>query len=785
MSSRAGPNQQSPSPPSRNDLRAMTRSRQHARNSVVFTPAPQVHSYPPAVWEDDEEVYDDDDEDGCEDAVRYEHEGLSLAEEAELAEQERYGGVDPDDWMSREEALPIPSRAPDPAEEQRRQQELPTHKLQQQLQQQQVVEQRAAQQHQQQRQQIEKQRGQQQITAQTMARQDSATSTQGPGRLSVRHQGLRERLILRQDSSSVSPSSSSAPARLMDPIDASGTKKISLTPLLVRDNNQLSQPPPSLTDPMLPSGVMQRQEEESERAREEIGALENAAHKTKQTSSGSREQLILPQDSSPLSPSSSSTSARLSRLMDPIDASGTKRISLTPLLVQDISQLSQAPPSLPDPMLLTSGVTQRQTEERKRTRKGIGALENAARNKAKQTSSGRPEGGANFRKEPQAGDDDISRGNDKKGKSGGLFDRLFDRRKDTYKEKGTNDSFDISWPIKARSSDESGRSSNHTDNSGGPQTPPRRGPALTNTSPPVSQHTSGLRQRDREQEVSPMNSEQGSIASTLSPTSDDRHLRPGFASILGDINGGVLDEIPLHPMSEPIPSSSGASDTNIPPHEASFELHGNSTATQLELTMQLLSEFLPPPITVVRTVELNGALKESLRRAQGMLNEYLHMVKKRDDWWRARLVEEQRCRAVLEQGLQSIVREGGVAERGLRGYLGRHTGIDSDISDWKGLATIQARPPTLPLEELGQGHQEHIQDTTVQPPSTRRRLFVTESTVGSGSLDAAHTASSFTTRSVVSSTSTPFMDTGHVNRDGARLLQTTSTSFTETSLQVR
>ena len=468
MSSRAGPNQQSPSPTPGNGPRVMTRSRQHARRSVIFTPALQVHRYPPAVWGDDEEVDDDDEWD----VGGYEDEDPSLAEDVALAEQERRGGGDSDDGMSWEEALPDPSRAHDPAEEQRRQQELQAQQLQQQLQQQQEAEQQAVQQQQQQqRQQIEEQRRQQQIIAQTMARQAAGTSTQGPGGLSIRHQGSREQLVLPQDSSSVSPSSSSTSARSMDPIDASETKKLSMTPLLVQDNNQRSQPPrqapPRTTGPMLPSEVMQQQE-----------------------------------------------------------------------------------------------------EERKRTREEIGALEEAARNKAKQPSSGRPQGGAKLRKEPQSSDDDSSRDKDKKGKSGGLFGRLFDRRKDKHKERGTNESIDISRPIEARGSEESGRSSsNHTDNSGGPQTPPRKGSALTNTSPPVSLHTSGLRQRDREQQalyqrqylthspasppeaqpllqISPMNSGQGSIASTLSPTSDGRRPRPGSLLIGGNINGDGSSLVP-------------------------------------------------------------------------------------------------------------------------------------------------------------------------------------------------------------------------------------------------
>ena len=234
MSSRAGSDQQSSSPTSCNDPRVMTCSRRHARRSVIFILALHVHRYPPAVWGDDEEVDDDDEWDvGC-----YKDEDPFLAEEAALAERERRGGGDSDDGKSLEEARADPSRAHGPPEEQRRQQELPAQQIQQELQKQQEGEQQAAQQHQQQqRQQIEEQHDQQEVMAETMAGQASATSTQAPGRLSISQQGSREQLVLPQDSSSVSPSSSSTSARFMDPIDASERKKTSLRPLLVRDGD--------------------------------------------------------------------------------------------------------------------------------------------------------------------------------------------------------------------------------------------------------------------------------------------------------------------------------------------------------------------------------------------------------------------------------------------------------------------------------------------------------------------------------------------------------------------
>ena len=468
MSSRAGSNQRTPSPTPGNDARAIARSRQHARRSVIFTPALQVHRYPPAVWGDDEEVDDDDEWD----VGGYEDEDPSLAEEAALAEQGRRGGGESDDGMSWEEALPDRSHLPGTAEEQRRQQELQAQQLQQQkqqqLQQQQEAEQQAAQQ---QRQQIEEQRRQQQLIAQMMAHQASASTTQGP----TGTPDSREQLVPPADNStSVSPSSSSS-HRSIDPADASETKKITITPAVVQDNSpraqQARQAPPRSGGPLLPSEVMQRQE-----------------------------------------------------------------------------------------------------EDRKRTREEITALEEAARKKAKSPSSGRSNSGqGKLRKEPQS-DDDSGKEKDKKGKSGGLFGRLFDRRKDKHKEKGANDSIDISRSTDTRSSEESGRSSNHTDNSGGVQTPPRKSASSVTTPPPVSQHATSLRLRDREQQAlyqqqylnrspasppeaqsliqeSPASPRLGAIglggaSTTLSPSIDGRRPRPGSLLIGGNLSGDGSSSVP-------------------------------------------------------------------------------------------------------------------------------------------------------------------------------------------------------------------------------------------------
>ncbi|KAF8271673.1 hypothetical protein EI94DRAFT_513009 [Lactarius quietus] len=476
MSSRAGFSQRTPSPSSRG---AASRSRQHARRSVIFTPALQVHRYPPAVWGDDEEEDDDDEWD----VGGYEDEDPNLAEDL-LAEQERRGGGggDSDDGMSWEEALPDPSRALATAEEQQRQQELHAQQVQQQqFQQRQEAEEHAAQ-LEQQRQQIEEQRRQQQLTAQPASRQAPDTVTQRSTGLSILTSGPRDHILPLQENSSSSSPSTPSTSRSMDPAEASETKKISMTPLVAQDNNQrgqaLRQPQPRpVVGPMLPSEVMQRQE-----------------------------------------------------------------------------------------------------EERKRTREEIEALEEAARKKAKQP--GRPNSGpAKLRKEPQSsGDEDSGKERDKKGKSSGLFGRLFDRRKDKHKEKGSSDSIDLTRGNDQRGSEESGLSSNHTDGSVGPQTPPRRGVAPAAAPSPVSQHATSLRQRDREQQAlyqqqylnrSPASPPEAQSAlqmspgspglaplpglismglsntsMTLSPSVDGRRPRPGSLLIGGNMSGDGSSSVP-------------------------------------------------------------------------------------------------------------------------------------------------------------------------------------------------------------------------------------------------
>jgi hypothetical protein len=239
----------------------------------------------------------------------------------------------------------------------------------------------------------------------------------------------------------------------------------------------------------------------------------------------------------------------------------------------------------------------------------------------------------------------------------------------------------------------------------------------------------------------------GTINSTISIPKKDRDAESVSSSFLHTDDEGVesLVREDSSPRDREIDEKNDASsandstdriyDTDVPPHEA-FELYGNSTAAQLELTMQLLSDMSPPSTTVTRVVELNGALKGSLGTVQSMLNEYLHMVKERDDWWKARLTREQRRQTVWEQSLQSVVQEGEALERELRRHSRKHIRIDSSTSGGEGLGTVKARPSALPLsppvEEAEFGFQ-HTPSTAVPIALTGERQSSPDLSSGSAS----------------------------------------------------
>ena len=249
----------------------------------------------------------------------------------------------------------------------------------------------------------------------------------------------------------------------------------------------------------------------------------------------SRERLLATQDSV-TSPSPTSPGAKG---VDPIEVTGTRKLTVTPSIVRDHEQPApQTQPNAGGP-LLPSAIMQQQDEERKRTREEIEALEEASRKKVKagkekaapiaavtnQKPGGSSTTGGKLRKEPQVDDESAK---DKK-KKGGLFSGLFGNKKDKKDKTTSADSGSIDY---GRGSSESGRSSNQlsvTDsmiapvmgttmqqqgitssirNSSDPKRPPQQQlppPQQSPQTPPqsaqISQHASQLRQRDQQQQA--------------------------------------------------------------------------------------------------------------------------------------------------------------------------------------------------------------------------------------------------------------------------------------------
>lgn len=223
--------------------------------SVMFTPALSVHRYPPAVWNEEEEEEEDIEwDDGA-----YEEEDSELAEEISIRQRQSQIQDDtqhmdlihmePDDGMGWDDSVADEIQA-GRAQKLKEQQLLmvPDASLSGTVdrQQQQAQEILMAQQ---------RQREQEQ---QFLAQQAQA----------LRHQSSKDRLAA-DAARNLSPSS---PSKAVDPAEATGTRKLSATPSIAREEQPRQ-------GPLFPSAIMQQQEEERKRTREELEALEEASKK--------------------------------------------------------------------------------------------------------------------------------------------------------------------------------------------------------------------------------------------------------------------------------------------------------------------------------------------------------------------------------------------------------------------------------------------------------------------------------------------------------------------------
>ncbi|KAI6099133.1 hypothetical protein F5141DRAFT_1144912 [Pisolithus sp. B1] len=223
--------------------------------SVMFTPSLSVHRYPPAVWNEEEEEEEDVEwEDG-----EYEEEDSELAEEisirqrqSQIQDESQHMDVthmEPDDGMGWDDSVAHEIQA-SRAQKMKEQQmlmvpdALRSGSTDKQLQQAQEI--------------LIAQQRQQEQEQQLLAQQTQA----------LRHQSSKDRLAA---DAGRTPSPSS-PSKTVDPAEATGTRKLSVTPSIAREDQ-------ARQGPLLPSAIMQRQEEERKRTREELEALEEASKK--------------------------------------------------------------------------------------------------------------------------------------------------------------------------------------------------------------------------------------------------------------------------------------------------------------------------------------------------------------------------------------------------------------------------------------------------------------------------------------------------------------------------
>ena len=176
-------------------------------------------------------------------------------------------------------------------------------------------------------------------------------------------------------------------------------------------------------------------------------------------------------------------------------------------------------------------------------------------------------------------------------------------------------------------------------------------------------------------------------------------------------------------------SSDADSTRQAPPHANSFELQGNSLVAQVELAAQLFAG-LPQTSNSLRANEVSNALKDTLGSVSGMLSEYVHMVKEREEWYKGALERERERQNIWEESLQAVVREGDMLEKELRSRFRRRSRAPS-IGHEGTSGTVRQRPsqlaspppelvttptaasPTVPLSHRSRAYRRLL------PPSAR------------------------------------------------------------------
>jgi hypothetical protein len=136
---------------------------------------------------------------------------------------------------------------------------------------------------------------------------------------------------------------------------------------------------------------------------------------------------------------------------------------------------------------------------------------------------------------------------------------------------------------------------------------------------------------------------------------------PPLGTSKGDTSYFGLDDDKIHRVN----SSSSVLTQQHPPHNTTFDLHGNSTAAQMDLISQLLSSLYLPWPSGLAAKDVHRTLKDSFVMVRTTTDEYIQMVKVREEWWKAQLQRVRERQTVWEECSQTVVKEGEVLEREL------------------------------------------------------------------------------------------------------------------------
>jgi len=166
-------------------------------------------------------------------------------------------------------------------------------------------------------------------------------------------------------------------------------------------------------------------------------------------------------------------------------------------------------------------------------------------------------------------------------------------------------------------------------------------------------------------------------------------------------------------------SSSANSDSKTLPHP-SFELHGNATSAQLDLTSQLFYNLQLPTETSKRTLETQQALKDSLAMTQSLLNEYLQMAREREEWYAAQLKKERTRQQFWEESLAVVVKEGETLEQELRARSRRRGSrvFGPSLTGTLTGGTEKKRPSVLGLHGASTFRQHPVPSPVVEEPGS-------------------------------------------------------------------